>query len=1316
MSNKIKISIDRGGTFTDVHAIVPGKPDIVLKLLSVDPTNYQDAPTEGIRRVLEATGKPSPRGTPLSLDSIDVLRMGTTVATNALLERKGTRSALLTTKGFRDLLRIGNQARPNIFDLSARRPDVLFETVVEVDERIIPSHPRSSKDALASSRTITGITGETFHVLQTLDVAKVTADLQSLKDQGYQSIAVALVNSFACPDHELEIGRIAESLGFSVALSSLLQPMIKVVPRGMSATADAYLTPVIKTYVDSISANFEGGLAGSHGCRVEFMQSDGGLVDFRRFSGLKAILSGPAAGVVGYAATSWDSESRVPVIGFDMGGTSTDVSRFDGHLEHTFSSSISGVSIQAPQLDIKTVAAGGGSILSWQNGLFMVGPESASAHPGPACYRKGGPLTVTDANLLLGRLLPEYFPKIFGPSEDQPLDQDIVKAKFEQLAQEINAGRTTKFTPEEVALGFLKVADESMTRPIRNLTEARGFETSSHHLACFGGAGGQHACNVAASLGISRIIIHKYSSILSAYGLALSEVVHETQEPMAAEYSNSRDLVTEKFQTLVQRATEQLLQQGFSESQLRYDLFLNMRYDGSDTSLMILKPEDGDFGSSFVERHKREFNFTFDRPILVDDIRVRAVASSKTVVEESPLQQLKHAKLKPAGKAAQYNDVYFDSEVGYTRTPVYLLNELGTDVQLHGPAIIIDKTQTIVVAPNAVATVLQTCVVIDLESGAREKAAVDEVDPIRLTIFGHRFMSVAEQMGRTLQKTAVSTNIKERLDFSCALFSPDGGLVANAPHVPVHLGSMQFAVRFQHKYWLGNLKDGDVLVANHPVSGGTHLPDVTAITPVFAPGSDEIIFYVASRGHHADIGGILPGSMPPNSTELWQEGAAIESEKVVEGGVFNEARMRELFLDIPARYPGCSGSRNLSDNISDLKAQIAANARGITLIRGLIEEYSLKVVQMYMLAIQDTAELAVRNLMQGLYKRYNGRPLEALDFMDDGTPIKLKITIQEDGAAVFDFDGTGPEVNGNINAPEAITHSAIIYSLRCMIAADIPLNQGCLASIQVKIPKPSILSPTRAAAVVGGNVTTSQRVTDVVLKALHACAASQGCLNNLTFGIDAKKDPATGELVPGFGYYETIAGGAGAGRTWDGEHGVHTHMTNTRITDPEVLEKRYPCILRRFELREGSGGKGTRNGGEGVVREIEFLTPVQCSILSDRRVHRPYGMDGGEPGATGLNLWLSKDQFTGSERTVNIGGKGSVPMKTGDRVVIVTPGGGGFGAPEQLVNGNDVARNGDSNGHSEVTLVNGNGVVPKANGHVAPEDAVVNGNGIVRHH
>ncbi|KAJ5679955.1 hypothetical protein N7462_008199 [Penicillium macrosclerotiorum] len=1277
-TGRITISIDRGGTFTDVHAIVPGRSDIILKLLSVDPSHYQDAPTEGIRQILElATGEPHPRGQPLKLDRIGCLRMGTTVATNALLERKGARSVLLTTKGFRDLLKIGDQSRPAIFDLSMARPGVLPEGVVEVDERVVPCHFLSDKDCFPNSRIVEGITGEKFRVVRELDLEQVRTELQRLKSQGYQSLSVALVHSFAYPYHELQIGEIAEQMGFSVTLSSKLQPMIKIVPRGMSAAADAYLTPVIKTYIDSISASFEGGLESQHACRFEFMQSDGGLVDFRKFSGLKAILSGPAAGVVGFAATSWDPVQKIPVIGFDMGGTSTDVSRFDGHLEHVFGSKVAGVLIQSPQLDINTVAAGGGSILSWRNGLFYVGPESASAHPGPACYRKGGPLTVTDANLFLGRLLPEYFPNIFGPNEDQPLDTELTTQKFQELTENINIERRQHFqaeyTPEDVALGFLKVADESMARPIRNLTEARGFETASHHLACFGGAGGQHACSVADSLGISRIIIHKYSSVLSAYGLALAEVVTESQEPVSSEYQSSHLGLLQRFENMAAAATTEMQEQGFSPNQVRHEQYLNMRYDGSDTSLMILRPEgSSDFLSEFRDRHRREFNFVSERSVIVDDIRVRTIASSKVRTERSPLVQLKDAEVhdvrtEPANTAS----AYFDGYPQRIDTPVYLLDQLEKHSRISGPAIIIDQTQTIVVAPNAMASLLETCIVIDIKNKPAvvfpDSKTNFEVDPIRLSIFGHRFMSIAEQMGRTLQKTSVSTNIKERLDFSCALFSPDGGLVANAPHVPVHLGSMQFAVRYQHQKWLGNLKDGDVLVANHPSCGGTHLPDITVITPVFdRPNGTEIMFYVASRGHHADIGGILPGSMPPKSTELWQEGAAIEGDKIVSNGILDEARLIELLVTKPSQYPGCAGARCISDNLSDLKAQIAANTRGINLIQNLFSEYGVGTVQKYMYAIQATAESAVRNLLKDLHKKFDGQPLESIDYMDDGTPIRLKVTIDKStGSAVFDFEGTGPEVYGSWNAPIAITHSAIIYCLRCMINADVPLNQGCLAPIDIRVPPKSILSPTKTAAVVGGNVVTSQRITDVVLKAFRVCAASQGCCNNLTFGTNPRVDPNTGAVIsPGFGYYETIAGGSGAGPSWKGESGVQVHMTNTRITDPEILEKRYPTLLRQFTLREGSGGQGKNPGGEGVVRDIEFLAPMQCSILSERRVHRPYGMEGGGDAQSGLNQWITRDLDTGEERRINIGGKNTVAVKTHDRVVIMTAGGGGWGKVE----------------------------------------------------
>ncbi|KKZ61732.1 5-oxoprolinase (ATP-hydrolysing) [[Emmonsia] crescens] len=1282
---KVRISIDRGGTFTDVHASVPGRNDIILKLLSVDPSNYKDAPTEGIRRVLEiATGKTLPRGELLDLAPIESLRMGTTVATNALLERKGARSALLISKGFKDLLVIGNQSRPNIFDLSVAKPGVLYEKVIEVDERVTlkgyaeDPNPQPIEEA---EDVVRGITGEYIHVLVKPDMKKIRDDLQMLWDEGYRSIAVVLLHSYTFPAHEKLIGQAAVEMGFSVAISSELQPMIKAVPRGMSATADAYLSPVIKKYINSISSNFIGGLA-SGSTRCEFMQSDGGLVDFRKFSGLKAILSGPAGGVVGYAQTSWDDEEQVPVIGFDMGGTSTDVSRYSGIYDHVFETTIAGVSIQSPQLDINTVAAGGGSILFWRNGLFVVGPESASAHPGPACYRKGGPLTVTDANLFLGRLLPEYFPKIFGPNEDEPLDVEITRQKFTELTDKINDEQRSKmwneFSPEEVALGFLSVANESMSRPIRALTEARGYDTSVHHLSCFGGAGGQHACSVASVLGISRVIIHKYSSILSAYGMALADVVHETTQPASDVFNASTEQdFRSKLEALAETSTAELESQGFSRKNIRHEMYLNMRHDGTSTALMILKGENWDFGAEFNKRHQIEFGFLSpDKRILVDDIRVRSIASSSRQKEISPYMQMNKTVLKDvsATEANELTTVYFGAGYGRVATPVFKLEELSEGSRIQGPAMIIDQTQTIVLVPGAVASILESCAVIDLKKkvpafDGSTAASINpiSISPIQLSIFGNRFMSIAEQMGRTLQKTSVSTNIKERLDFSCALFSPDGGLVANAPHVPVHLGSMQFAVRYQHKYWAGRLKDGDVLISNHPSCGGTHLPDITVITPVFDKG--EIVFYVASRGHHADIGGCLPGSMPPTSTELWQEGAAIEAEKLVTGGVFNEERMTELLLKDPAQYPGCSGTRCLQDNMSDLRAQVAANQKGISLINGLIKEYELERVHTYMYAIQSTAEIAVRELLKTT-ARTLGDTLKAVDQMDDGTPIALKITIDsEKGEAVFDFSGTGCEVFGNTNAPTAITHSAIIYCLRSLVKSDIPLNQGCLNPIDIRIPPRTLLSPSKGAGVVGGNVLTSQRITDVVLKAFNACAASQGCCNNLTFGTGGKS--ANGEHVNGFGYYETIAGGSGAGPTWDGQSGVHTHMTNTRITDPEVFEKRYPCILREFSLRKGSGGRGSHPGGDGVVRDIEFLIPVQCSILSERRSHQPYGLQGGGPGASGKNLWVKRSEATGDERAVSLGAKATVAMGKGDRIVLHTPGGGAWGSrdEERKVNG-----------------------------------------------
>ncbi|EGR45393.1 5-oxo-L-prolinase [Trichoderma reesei QM6a] len=1283
-SLRIRVSIDRGGTFTDVHASIPGRDDIILKLLSVDPANYQDAPTEGIRRILElVTGEHLPRGQPLDLFHFESIRMGTTVATNALLERKGERVALVTTRGFRDLLAIGNQSRPQIFDLSVSRPEVLYDHVVEVDERVTMEDYTEDPDSVKTTPTpqdtqlVASVTGETIRILQEPDLGVVQKQLAQVWDQGFRSIAVVFIHSYAYPNHELLVGKLALEMGFSVTLSSELQPMINVVPRGTSAVADAYLTPIIRKYISSIEANFRGGFS-SADTRIEFMQSDGGLADYRKFSGLKAILSGPAGGVVGYAQTSWDEEEKRPIIGFDMGGTSTDVSRYAGVYDHVFETTTAGISIQSPQLDIHTVAAGGGSILSWRNGLFNVGPESASAHPGPACYRKGGPLTITDANLFLGRILPEYFPKVFGPKENEPLNREIVELKFGELTDDINKDRKaaglSPFSPEEVALGFLKVANEGMAGPIRALTEARGYDAADHHLACFGGAGGQHACAVANVLGISRIIMHKYSSILSAYGISLADVVHETQRPSAIVYSaETEGEIRSQLESLAQQATEALVSQGFSVDQISHNSYLSMRYVGSSSSLMILKGHDWDFKREFEEAHKRSFGFHFpEKDIIVDDIRIRAVGhtgAKQTKTPYAPMKRIEGVRA-PSPKADGTNPVYFEGS-GRVDTPIYELQKLPEASRVAGPALIIDNTQTIVVAPGTTATVLDSYVVIDgALNTAKSRASAqqeeeeeeeEEFSPIQLTVFGHRFMGIAEQMGRTLRRTAVSTNIKERLDFSCAIFSPDGGLVANAPHVPVHLGSMQFAVQYQHRLWEGKLRDGDVLMSNHPSCGGTHLPDITVITPVF--DGQELAFYVASRGHHADIGGILPGSMPPTSSALWQEGASIKSTKLVSQGRFDEAEVVRLLLEEPAQYEGCSGTRRLQDNISDLKAQIAANAKGISLIKGLIEEFGLATVHRYMYAIQHTAEDAVRALLRATREKYGPEPLVATEYMDDGTPIALSISISPDGSAVFDFTGTGPHVLGNTNAPIAITHSAIIYCLRCLVSSSIPLNQGCLSPIKIVIPEGTLLNPGDGLAVVGGNVLTSQRVTDVVLRAFNACAASQGCCNNLTFGTGGK-DPVTGEHKEGFGYYETIAGGSGAGPNWVGQSGVHTHMTNTRITDPEVFEKRYPCILRRFELRRGSGGKGRNRGGDGTVREIEFRVPVQCSILSERRSRRPYGMEGGGDGEAGLNCIKVADPATGRKRVINMGAKATTRLNAGESIVIQTPGGGAWGRVE----------------------------------------------------
>ncbi|KAE8152822.1 Hydantoinase B/oxoprolinase-domain-containing protein [Aspergillus avenaceus] len=1273
-TNGIRIAIDRGGTFTDAWAEVPGRQGhIVFKILSVSPDEYDDAPIECIRRILEiAGGTRIPKECPLDLSSVESIRMGTTVATNSLLERKGDRVALIVTKGFRDSLLIGNQARPNIFDLSVQRLKQLYESVVEVDERITiegySEDPESKAiDVASDSSLVMGLSGEVVRILKKPDLEAVRFQLEALKAQGYQNVAIGFMHAYTYPVHERQVATLAENMGFKVSASSALQTMAKFVPRSQSAVADAYLTPMTASYLESFRKGFKGHLEDENANKVLLSQSDGGLTTWKAFSGLRGVLSGPAGGVVGLSKTCYDATEGRPVLGFDMGGTSTDVARYSGALEHIFENTIAEVTIQTPQLDINTVAAGGGSILTWESGLLKVGPRSAGADPGPACYGNGGPLTVTDANLLLGRIIPEYFPK--------PLDMDVLRQKFNALTETVNKEKEggEAFTPETLALGFLSIANATMTRPIRKLSEGRGYSAASHNLGCFGGAGGQHAVFIARDLGIQKAIIPRYSSILSAYGMALADVVVENQEPVACKFEEHAlpELET-RLAAICRKGVEGLKNQGFGTESIVHDCFLNMKYQGSDTTLMIPKPDQlSEFGSAFNARHAQEFGFSQSRDILIDDVRVRSIGRSRVVGISSPYEEFNKVNEQPkltAAKPAFKRKVFFDNS-GWADSNVYTLDCLEPGTCFSGPSMIIDETQTIVVDHASKATILPEHVVLEVGSITQQQFSTDVVDPVQLSVFSHRFMTVAEQMGHTMEKTSISVNIKERLDYSCAIFSADGGLVANAPHIPGHLGSMSTAVVAQiERYPPGELKPGDVIISNHPSTGGTHLPDISTLTPVF--DDDEcpsaILFYVANRGHHADVGGIAPGSMPPDSTELWQEGAAIESFKLVKGGVFDEAGLIKHLYEIPATYPGCSGTRTLNDNIADLKAAVASNQKGIQLIQALIKEFTWPVVEFYMKAIQENAAQAVRDLLKGFAEQYEDGVLEASERNDDGIPFHLRITIDKTtGNTIFDFTGTGPEHSGNLNCPPACLHSAIMYCLRSMISADIPLNQGCLTPIQIVCPEGTILSPSLTAATVGCTTETSSKIADLVLKAFKVAAASQGTMNNLTFGYGGT-DPVTGEVVKGFGYYETIAGGAGAGPTWDGTSGVHTHITNTRITDPEILEKRYPVILHEFSIRQGSGGSGLRRGGDGCVRDIEFRIPLQVSILSDRRVTAPYGLAGGEDGKRGENIWIRKDPVTGATRRVALGPRKTAKFNPGDRIVILTPGGGGWGEPSQM--------------------------------------------------
>ncbi|KAK8844794.1 hypothetical protein IAR55_006644 [Kwoniella newhampshirensis] len=1267
---KVKIAIDRGGTFTDCVAIPEDGPSFLIKLLSVDPGNYKDAPTEGIRRIMERfTRKSIPRGSLIDTSRISHVLMGTTVATNALLERKGRKCALLVTKGFRDLLQIGDQTRPHLFDLHIKKAEVLYEKVLEVEERVtIESRDEISEEG---DTYVTGLSGDKIRIIQELDVPHVKGLLTQLLEEGFKSVAVCLMHSFTFQKHELQIEALAKEMGFTqISVSSQLQPMIKMVPRGTSATADAYLTPGIQQYISSFASGFKGGFSDPNGTMVAFMQSDGTLAGINSFSGLKAILSGPAGGVVGYAQTCYDAEDGSPVVGFDMGGTSTDVSRYGGQLEHVFETRTAGITIQSPQLDINTVAAGGGSILFWRNGMFVVGPESASAHPGPACYRKGGPLTVTDANLFLGRLHVASFPSIFGPNENEPLDYEASRKLFVELTERINQEVEVPKTPEEVAAGFLKVANENMARPIRALTEARGYRTSAHHLSCFGGAGGQHACAIASNLGIHSVLVHKYSSVLSAYGIALANIGIDVSEPSVERLTRqSLPGILQRAEGLKTKATERLTAQGVKQGKVTHEIYLNLRYEGTDTALMIREPEDGDFEAAFTARHQREFSFVSkEKSLIVDDVRVTGVGKGEKadpVAWSSELAMLRASPIDPT--TSRETEVYFEEVSGYATTKIFTLGDLLPGTVVHGPAVILDETQTIVVFPANVATILKDLVYIDVGLGPKAQLTVGVVEPIALSIFGNRFMAIAEQMGRVLQKCAVSLQIKERLDFSCAIFSANGSLVANAPHVPVHLGSMQYAVRGQAELHKGELKPGDVLVSNHPKMGGTHLPDITVICPVFheEDGQNNLVFFVAARAHHNDIGGLYGNSMPPESEEIWQEGALIYSAFLVRDGVFNHEEITR-YLTEPGKYPDCKPAARIQDNISDLKAQVAACTVGTQQIQMLFDEYGQDITLFYMEAIRSNAEQVVRTFFKELAAKRGTERLTAVDHMDDGSPIALTVTIDgETGDATFDFEGTGTSVHGNINAPKAVANAAITYCIRCMIGTDMPLNAGVLAPIDLRIPYNTLLNPSPGVAVSSGNTEVSQRTTDVIFKAFEATAASQGCMNVLTF---VRKN--------GHGYGETVCGGSGAGPTWHGASGVHINMTNTRITDAEILEKAQPVILRKFQLREGSGGVGRNPGGNGVIREFEFSEAMRVAIIGERRVTQPYGMKGGGPGQRGA-FFFCKKQEDGSHEIVKTKPSCSVMVKPGDRVILHTPGGGAWGSPNeepQVHNAQDILR------------------------------------------
>jgi 5-oxoprolinase (ATP-hydrolysing) len=1177
-------AIDRGGTFTDVIATSSDGRQRVLKLLSENPRHYADAALEALRLVLAEEG-----------GEVATVRMGTTVATNALLERRGERTALVTTRGFADALRIGTQARPEIFARAIILPELLHEQVVEVAERV-------------------SAVGE---VLVPLDEQAARTAMAELRDAGFGSVAIVLMHGWAFPEHEQRLAQIARELGFAqVSASHEVAPLIKLVSRGDTTVADAYLSPVLRRYVDRVDAGLPGDT------ELHFMQSNGGLTAAGAFRGKDAILSGPAGGVVGMVAAS-AAHGGDRLIGFDMGGTSTDVSHYAGQLELAEESLVAGVRVRAPMMQIHTVAAGGGSICRFDGLRFRVGPESAGADPGPACYRNGGPLTVTDCNLILGRIVPDLFPAVFGRNGDQPLDTSAAQARAAEVAKKVAATGVVEPSIEQVAEGFVVIAVENMAAAIRKISTARGHDVSRYTLACFGGAGGQHACGVADRLGMERILIHPLAGVLSAFGIGLAsrKTIRERswRRPLGEEFGTA-------FDGLDQEARAHLADQGVPAGAITAERRARLRLEGSDTSLELALTGDEAMRTAFHQLHRQRFGYSDESgPVILETLVVEAREQANGV----------HAPVAPAGAGA--------APIKVGAWPCFRRDELGPAQRIEGPALIIDAASTTVVDPGWRADRADdgTLVLTRARPVERSRAGGTQVDPVRLEIFNNLFMAVAEEMGVTLQSTATSINIKERLDFSCAIFDHDGALIANAPHIPVHLGSMGESIKAiiesrGHGRDGRGIRRGDAYMLNDPYRGGTHLPDITVIVPVFLTDADTPSAFVAARGHHADVGGIAPGSMPPESRSIADEGVLIDNALLVDEGRLLEAETAALLTggEWPARRP--------DRNMADLKAQLAACSRGEALLRAAAAEHGAEVVAAFMDHVLANAEESVRQLL--------GR-LDDGEFayeMDNGAVVKVAIRIDQAArSAVFDSTGTSDQRPDNFNAPRAITRAAALYVVRTLIDDDIPLNDGCLRPVTLVVPEGSMLSPRFPAAVVAGNVETSQVVTDALFAATGLLAPSQGTMNNFTFGNDRHQ------------YYETIAGGSGAGPDHDGTSAVQTHMTNSRLTDPEVLESRLPVRLDRFAIRRGSGGAGWHRGGDGVVRELTFLEPMRANILANRRRIAPRGLAGGGDAAPGRN-WV--ERAGGSVE--QLGATGHAEMAPGDRFIIETPGGAGFGDNE----------------------------------------------------